>query len=99
MSKVTEKEEMVLREILSGSNFNGDVVDITKSWEEQRFEDPHAFWAFADVKDYGCGMGKQAVRGVFGSLMKKGLIDMMDDEDVEWIIINKKCFDKIRESL
>lgn len=102
---VSEKEEKVLRSIISGSNFNADKIDITKSWEEQSLEDPDNFWAFADVKDYGCGMTKGQTRGVFGSLSKKNLIGLMEDEGgwgqppVTWIVINEENFNNIKKVL
>lgn len=97
-TKLTEKEEMVIRAIIAESNFNCNKLDITKSWEEQRLEG-EMFWAFADVKDYGCGMGKQETRGVFGSLVKKGCMDVCDDDSCTWITIDEKQFNRIREYL
>lgn len=98
-TKLTEKEEMVIRSIMEESNFNFNSLDITKSWEEQSLEDPDNFWAFADVKDYGCGMGKQETRGVFGSLVKKGCMDVCDDDSCTWITIDEEQFNRIREYL
>ena len=96
---LTEKEEKVLREIIAESNFNFCSLDITKSWEEQRLEDPDKFWAFADVKDYGCGMDKAQTRAIFGSLQKKGLITVSKDDGCTWITINEKQFNNIRKVL
>lgn len=95
---LTEKEKMVMDEIMRGSNFNGCKIDLSKEWGEQSLECGE-YWAFADVRDYGCGMEKQAVRGIFGSLDKKGMIDIWeDDEDrTVWIHIAEKHFNKIRE--
>lgn len=98
-ARLTEKEEMVLRAIIAKSNFNFNKLDITKSWEEQRLEDPDNFWAFADVKDYGCGMDKQATRGVFGSLVKKGCMSISDNDGCTWIGIDEEEFGRIREYL
>ena len=94
---LTEKEEMVLKAIIKESNFDSTRLDITKSWEEQSVRD--YFWAFADTKDYGCGMNKQTVRGIFGSLVKKGLISLSDDDDVTWIVIGKEEFENIKACL
>ena len=94
---LTEKEEMVLKAIIKESNFDSTRLDITKSWEEQRVRD--YFWAFADTKDYGCGMSKQTVRGIFGSLVKKGLISLSDDDDITWIVIGKEEFENIKACL
>lgn len=94
---LTQKEKMVLDAILKESNFNMDSIDLSKSWEDQKLEGGQ-YWAFADVRDYGCGMEKQAVRGIFGSLYKKGLIEVwQDDEDrtVVWIHISEKHFNNI----
>lgn len=104
---VSEKEEKVLRSIISGSNFNADKIDITKSWEEnlKYLEDGVCFNAFADVQDYGCGMTKGQTRGVFGSLSKKNLIGLMEDEGgwgqppVTWIVINEDNFNNIKKVL
>lgn len=102
--EITEKEEKVLRAIISESNFNCCKLDLTKSWEEQRLEDPDAFWAFADVKDYGCGMTKGQTRGIFGSLSKKNLIELSEDEGGDgkpftWIIIREDNFNNIKKVL
>ena len=91
---LTIKEKMVMDKILKSSNFNGCEIDLDKRWEEQNLEGC-TYWAFADVRDYGCGMAKQAVRGIFGSLVKKGLIQMCDDEDVDWIAIDEADFRNI----
>lgn len=99
---LTEKEKMVLKSIMAESNFNMCEIDITKSWNEQKLESD-TFWAFADVKDYGCGMNKAQVRGIFGSLVKKGLINIYDEDDgffkVYWLTINEENFNKIKECL
>ena len=96
---LTEKENMVLRAIISsGSNFNGDRLDLAKSWEEQELESSHAFHAFADCRDYGCGLDNQACRGIFGSLVKKDLIKICFDE-VYWLLIGKKEFDRIKNAI
>lgn len=101
---ITEKEEKVLRAIISDSNFNCCELDLTKGWEEQNLEDPDAFWAFADVKDYGCGMTKGQTRGIFGSLSKKNLIELAEDEGGDgkpftWIIIREENFNNIKKVL
>lgn len=98
---ITEKEEKVLRAIIAESNFNFNKVDLTKSWDEQVFESGY-FEAFADTRDYGCGLSKQAARGVFGNLSKKGLITLSEDENgdgrpLTWIIINEKNFNNIKK--
>lgn len=100
---ITEKEEKVLRAIIAESNFNFNKVDLTKSWDEQVFESGY-FEAFADTRDYGCGLSKQASRGVFGNLSKKGLITLSEDENgdgspLTWIIINEKNFNNIKKVL
>ena len=100
---VSEKEEKVLRAIIAESNFNMCKVDLSKSWDEQVFESDY-FEAFADTKDYGCGLSKGAARGVFGSLSKKGLIDLAEGEGGDgksftWIIIREEEFNKIKKVL
>lgn len=100
---VSEKEEKVLRAIIAESNFNCNTIDLTKSWDEQVFESGY-FEAFADTKDYGCGLSKGAARGVFGSLSKKGLIDLAEGEGGDgkpftWIIIREEEFNKIKKVL
>ena len=100
---VSEKEEKVLRAIIAESNFNCNTIDLTKSWDEQVFESGY-FEAFADTKDYGCGLSKGAARGVFGSLSKKGLIELAEGEGGDgkpftWIIIKEEEFDKIKKVL
>ena len=101
MKKVTltEKEEMVLRAIISWSNFTGEMIDLTKTWGKQPFEYQGGnFWAIAKTKDYGYGMDKQECRDIFGSLAKKGMIRIIKD-DVTWIVICEKEFKKIKASL
>ena len=100
---VSDKEEKVLRAIIAESNFNMCKVDLTKSWDEQVFENDY-FEAFADTKDYGCGLSKGAARGVFGSLSKKGLIELAEGEGGDgkpftWIIIKEEEFNKIKKVL
>lgn len=100
---VSEKEEKVLRAIIAESNFNMCKVDLTKSWDEQVFESGY-YEAFADTKDYGCGLSKGAARGVFGSLSKKGLIELAEGEGGDgkpftWIIIKEEEFNKIKKVL
>lgn len=100
---VSEKEEKVLRAIIAESNFNMCKVDLSKSWDEQVFESDY-FEAFADTKDYGCGLSKGAARGVFGSLSKKGLIELAEGEGGDgkpftWIIIREEEFNKIKKVL
>jgi len=98
---LTNKERQVMDEILrKGSNFNCEKLDIAKSWAERAngpVEDPEHFWAFPDVKCYGCGMAKQEARGVFGSLVKKGLIDIDDLDGCEWLIIREENWKNIRK--
>ncbi len=96
--RFTEKESMVIKAIISHSNFNSSSLDLSLSWDEQRLEDCDHYWCFADVKDYGCGMSKQETRGVFGSLSKKNCIQIVDDEDV-WIAIDENNFNIIKEYL
>lgn len=96
---MTDKEKMVMDKIIEkGSNFNFNRIDLSKPWDEQSFEG-EKFWAFADVRDYGCGMSKQAVRGIFGSLHKKGLIEIWEDDDdrTNWIIIDEDNFEAIKK--
>ena len=100
---VSEKEEKVLRAIIAESNFNMCKVDLTKSWDEQVFESGY-YEAFADTRDYGCGLSKGAARGVFGSLSKKGLIELAEGEGGDgkpftWIIIKEEEFNKIKKVL
>ena len=99
MMTLTEKEKMVLAAIISESDFNFNHLDITKEWEEQNLENGESYWCFASVKDYGCGMEKQAARGVFGSLHKKGLIDFDDSYGTDWIVIYEENFRRIKEVL
>lgn len=98
-----EKEEKVLRAIIAESNFNCNTIDLTKSWDEQVLESGY-YEAFADTRDYGCGLSKGAARGVFGSLSKKGLIELAEGEGGDgkpftWIIIKEEEFNKINKVL
>ena len=97
MEKVmlTEKEEMVLREIIKMSNFNFCHLDLSKTWDDQILEGD-SYDAFADIEDYGCGLSKPACRGVFGSLAKKGLIKIRNDRRNDWIVIEEKEFNRIK---
>ena len=100
---VSEKEEKVLRAIIAESNFNCNTIDLTKSWDEQVLESGY-YEAFADTRDYGCGLSKGAARGVFGSLSKKGLIELAEGEGGDgkpftWIIIKEEEFNKIKKVL
>lgn len=94
-TKLTEKEMMVLKAIMADSNFNSDSLDITKTWEEQHIEGEN-YYAFPDTKDYGCGMPTPVVKGVFGSLVKKGMIDILPDV---WLIISEWNFNNIKKAL
>lgn len=100
--KLTEKEEKVLRAIIAESNFNMCTLDVTKSWEEQILEGD-IFSAFADVDDYGCGMSKAQTRAIFGSLVKKNLICITDDDNGEniayWITIDEEQFNNIKKMI
>ena len=100
---VSEKEEKVLRAIIAESNFNMCNIDLSKSWDEQVLESGY-YEAFADTRDYGCGLSKGAARGVFGSLSKKGLIELAEGEGGDgkpftWIIIKEEEFNKIKKVL
>lgn len=97
-NKLTEKEEMVLKAIIAESNFNCCSLDLSKSWEEQNLEN-FTFWAFADVKDYGCGMSKTQTRAIFGSLSKKHMICLSEDGPDTWIIIEEDEFNNIKKVL
>lgn len=99
MITLTANEKMVLDKIMARSNFNCDTIDITKEWKEQELEDPEQYWGFATVKDFGCGLSKQATRAIFGSLVKKGLIHVWDEdgEKFSWLTIDEECFEKIKQ--
>lgn len=103
--ELTEKEEMVLRKICDSSLFNSDRVDLTKSIEDQNWEDRCSYYSFAETKPYGCGLSHQATRAVFGSLKKKGLIDIWNEEgdfsypEVTWLTIGRKEFGNIQKTV
>lgn len=94
---LTEKEKLVLGRILAESDFNGDRIDITKTWGEQFLEDEEMYQSFVTHRRYGYDMEKQAFRGIIGSLAKKNLIEVWYDEDdrIPWIFIREKHFNNI----
>lgn len=98
---LTANETMVLTKIMERSNFNCDTIDLTKDWKHQSLEDPEQYWGFADTKDFGCGLSKQAARAIFGSLSKKGLINVWkeDDANFSWLTIDEECFNNIKKAL
>lgn len=99
--KLTDKERIVLSEILDGSLFNTDRIDISKDWESQELEDSSCYWSIADAETYGKGMNSKATGAIFGSLMRKGLIGLVADRDMDgkhmsWIVIERREFDAIK---
>ena len=57
---MTDKEKMVMDKILEkGSNFNFNKLDLTKTWEQNAEHlEGGEFYAFPDVRDYGCRYGE-----------------------------------------
>lgn len=94
---MTDKEKMVMDKILEkGSNFNFNKLDLGKTWEQNAEHlEGGKFYAFPDVRDYGCGMEKQVVRGVFGALSKKGMVEIWDEEGIDWLMIGQREFNNI----
>lgn len=90
---------MVLKAVLARSNFTTNSIDLTKEWSEQSLPSDNTFWAFVDAKDYGCGLSISATRGVFGSLAKKNMVNLIEDECDTWIAIKEKEFNNIRNAM
>lgn len=106
MTNLTENEKKLIGELIY-STFNGDVIDLSKSWSEQEcFECVDYFESIIDTKRYsrGCGLSVDTIKGVLGSLVKKDLITLIDDVDsddlpMSWLTINEKQFNAIKEGL
>lgn len=105
MSNLTNNEKILLKNVLV-SNFNGDVIDLNKKWENQCLEESERFISIVDIKKYAfiLKMEVNAAKGVLGSLVKKEMICIMEDEDgdgrpMSWLMINEDNFNKIKEVL
>ena len=103
---LTDKEKMVLKQIISQpSGINSDVIDITKSFEEnaENWESGNCFWSDLNYRDYGCNLGQKAFAGIISSLNKKGLISSMLDQwcggSCQELFIFKNNFENIVKEL
>lgn len=104
MAKLTENELKLLKYITMTSSFNGDELDFTKEFEEQRLEDEDVYQTFVEIKDYNklLGTNNAGSRAVLGSLVKKDLLTIYQDEDYPktfWIHIYEEQFNRIKEIL
>ena len=102
--KLTANETKLLESFISGSAFNGDKLDLTKSWNEQLLECEDYWMEIADIKSYASLLNtdKNGARGVLGSLTKKGIIgvtpDEVNGEPFWWVTINEDGFNKLKEA-
>ena len=104
MTKLTENEQKLLDYITVASSFNGDTLDFSKSFEEQCLEDEDMYQTFVEIKDYNklLGTNNAGSRAVLGSLVKKKLLSIYQDEDYPenfWVHIYKEHFDAIKDVL
>ena len=106
MIKLTQNEQKLLEYVIAESNFNGDTIDYSKHWDEQKLENEDYFLSMTNVKEYAQYLGLEInqVKGILSSLVKKELICMMEDEDDDgkpftWLTVNEKNFYNIKFTL
>ena len=89
--KMTEMEKSILN-IIATSEFNKLNGSIPRNTDES------ATWLFIDELAEDSGLTINQVKGVLGSLTKKGIIDIDMDEDMEeetLVQITKKGIDEV----
>ena len=77
--ELTAKELHLLRfTVERESSFNFDIIDITKSFDEQSWEAGDAWYGYPELREYvakygeAMGVDVKAAKGGLGSLFKKG---------------------------
>lgn len=104
---LTDLEKKLLPSILV-STFNGDRIDLNKDWAENsfHFENEDYFESIVDTKIFSrwSGMDVPTIKGVIGSLVKKGLITLVEDIDsddrpMNWLLIYQNQFDLIKQAV
>ena len=106
MTNLTENEKTLIPHLMY-STFNGDWIDLEKSWSEQEpFECGDYFESIVETREYAkeSKLSVETVKGVLGSLVKKGLITLVDDVDpddkpMSWLWINEEQFNEIKKGL
>ena len=101
---MTDRELNLLKYIISENHFNGDKLDLTKSWQEQDLESEFSYMTIAELNEYNklLGTNNAGSRAVLGSLVKKSLLSTgqdTEDKSVYWIYIDEEQFNKIKEIL
>lgn len=101
---MTDNELKLLKYIISVNHFNGDKLDLTKSWEEQNLESDICFYSIVELKEYSklLGLSEEGARGVLGNLTKKGFCSTMQDQDDKklfWLHIYKEQFERIKNEI
>lgn len=105
MINLTDNEKILVQYATCLSDFNGDKLDFSKNWEEQRLENEDYFFDIVDVKCYAkhLKLSVNQTKGVLGSLAKKDLVTLADDIDgddkpMTWLRVYEDNFNKIKEA-
>lgn len=98
----TELEKKVITNLASGSNWNGnDALDFTKEeLKPQLCESSYCTYIETANIAETLGIKTNSVKGVLGSLFKKGcLTDMSKEMDDGMVMISPRNFHNIRKNL
>lgn len=106
MMNLTDNEKILVKFATCSSEFNGDELDFSKSWDEQHLESGDYFYDIVDVRCYAkhLKLTINQTKGVLGSLAKKDLVVLTDDTDgddkpMTWLRVYEDNFNKIKEAL
>lgn len=105
MINLTDNEKILVQYAICSSDFNGDELDFSKNWREQRLENEDYFFDIVDVRRYAkhLKLTINQTKGVLGSLAKKDLVELVDDVDgddkpMTWLRVYEDNFNKIKET-
>lgn len=106
MTILTENEKKLIPHLLV-STFNGDYIELDRDWGEQEpFENEDFFESIVDTRMFAkyTGLSVETIKGELGSLVKKGLITLIDDIDpddkpMSWLTINEQQFNAIKKGM
>lgn len=106
MTILTENEKKLIPHLLV-STFNGDYIELEKDWSEQEpFENEGFMESIVDTRLFAkyTGLSVATIKGELGSLVKKGLITLIDDVDsddkpMSWLTINEQQFNAIKKGM
>ena len=101
MARLTENEAKLLKENIRFAEHNADVLDFTKSFEEQELESSRLFTSLVNLKAYNktLGTNNAGSRAVLGSLVQKNMLSTELDCGTYWLYINEEQFNNIKEAL